>query len=311
MKKIGVYFSDPGEMDYPFTDRLYLEAHQRFAKEMAVVDVKVVVVRGEMSHIADTRFTHYWEYTEEGVMRHDKEIKLDLIYNKSTLPLPARFPLDATFNHPKLDAICHDKMLSFEYFADYMPKSLHIDASNWHDVIKELRTSTITLKPLEGEGGSGISFHERSSFDGSTFHFKEKYLAQEFIDTSHGIPGVTPGLHDLRILVFNGQAKLAVVRIPAPGMLLANIAQGATTHPVNLARIPQEILDIVKKVDAKLTEFEPRIYSIDFLVGPEGAFVVELNSRPGFPHPNRQGEDYASTFFACHRDVLGKYLHAK
>jgi hypothetical protein len=173
MSKLGVYFNDAGEMDYPFTDPLYLQAHQRFAKEMAKDAIEVVVVRGENSHLGDTSFSHYWTYTETGVERHDKRITVDLIYNKSVLPIPDAFPAERTFNHPELDKLCHDKMATFDVFGQLMPKSLDITSENWREVISQLETNQITLKPLEGEGGAGIHFVDRSTFDGSQFNFTE------------------------------------------------------------------------------------------------------------------------------------------
>lgn len=308
MPTIAVYFSDPGEMDYPFNDPLYFSAHRRFAAEMALAGISVVVVRGSSSYLGDNTFSHYWSYTETGIQAHSEPITVDLIYNKSVAPLPSTFPKDTTFNFPELDHICHDKMTTYALLGEYMPKSLAINATNWQDVLSQLRTDTITLKPIEGESGKGIHFVERASFDGSLFEFSEPYLAQEFIDTSAGIPGITPGHHDLRVLVFNGVATLAVVRVPAPGNLLANIAQGATVSPIDIESVPQAVLKIVNDVDAYLKRFTPRIYSIDFLIDKNRPYIVELNSRPGFPHPDRQGESYTATFFAAHRDIFTHFF---
>lgn len=311
MPTLAVYFDQPGEMDYPFTDPLYLQAHQRFALEMAKDNVSVVVVRGEDSHLGGTTFSHYWKYTETGVQRFDETITADLIYNKCVVPIPDSFPEDKTFNYPALDKICHDKMVTFELFGEFMPKSLHITRENWKEVISQLRTEMVTLKPLEGESGYGIHFLKRNDFNGDSFDYSDGYLAQEFIDTSTGIPNITPGRHDLRILVFGGVPKLAVIRIPAPGKLLANVAQGATTHCVDLNLVPKEVLEIVAKVDEKLKQFSPRIYSVDFLIAKEGPFIVELNSRPGFPHPDRQGEAYVKVFFDSHREIFKSFFATK
>ncbi|CAN5121584.1 hypothetical protein BH11PAT4_BH11PAT4_0380 [soil metagenome] len=308
MATIAVYFDQPGGMDYPFTDALYLDSYRRFTEEAARSAIRIVIVRGEASHQQGTTFSHYWEFTNGTLTAVDKTITADLIYNKCVGPLPTNFPPELTVNHPELDHICHDKLTTYQYFSEFMAKSLPITAQTWREAVVQLRTEMVTLKPVEGESGEGIVFVEKATFNGDEFNFNQPYLAQEFIDTSKGIPGITSGRHDLRVVVFNGEPKLAYIRIPVEGSLLANVALGATTQTVDITQVPESVHQMVASVDAKLKQFSPRIYSIDFLVAGTTPFIVELNSRPGFPNPKRQGVAFSDTFFSSLISILSLHL---
>ncbi len=308
MPTVAVYFDQPGEMDYPFTDPLYLDSYRRFTEEASLSGIRVVIVRGETSHQHGTTFSHSWEFVDGKLTACNQPITSDLIYNKCVGPLPASFPPELTVNHPELDHICHDKLTTYTYFSEFMAKSLPVTRENWREVIHQIRTEMVTLKPVEGESGVGIVFAEKATFNGDTFNFNQPYLAQEFIDTSKGIPGITAGRHDLRVVVFNGEPKLAYIRIPVEGSLLANVAQGATTQTVAIEKVPESVHQMVASVDAKLAKFSPRIYSIDFLISGDTPFIVELNSRPGFPNPKRQGVAFSDTFFESLIAILASHL---
>jgi len=111
---------------------------------------------------------------------------------------------------------------------------------------------------------------------------KHLWLVQEFIDSSRGIPGFSRGFHDLRLVFVNEKLLYALMREPAKGKLLANLAQGGSLAIVPLDKIPKSVYPIIKQANQILETFNPRIYSIDLMFDEKKhPWVVELNSMPG------------------------------
>ena len=111
-------------------------------------------------------------------------------------------------------------------------------------------------------------------------------MVQEFLDSSVGIPGITDGMHDLRITVINGKPINSFLRVPKEGSYLANIAQGGSGTSIDLKQIPKEVINLVYRIDEKVKKYFPAIYAADFIHSDKGYKLLELNSRPGVQHPD-------------------------
>jgi len=69
----------------------------------------------------------------------------------------------------------------------------------------------------------------------------KKYIVQEFIDSSGGIPKIASGIHDLRVAVVNMKPVWCHVRIPPSGSFKANAASGGSLIEVDYNLVPKSV----------------------------------------------------------------------
>lgn len=140
------------------------------------------------------------------------------------------------------------------------------------------------FKPLDGYAGHGIirvnSKHsvadEAGVYEGTE---AEKFLnsipANYFpVMAMRFLKNVSKG--DKRIVVAAGKTLGAVLRVPKKDSWLANLAQGASSHPCELTNEEEEI---IKRIDPILRQSGILLYGIDTLVDDDGKRVLsEINS---------------------------------
>ena len=292
MKKvIAIYFSDPEPMGYPFHKEQYLSKYKEIITEVEKAGIAVHIVRGE-SYNGDGIFSHGWHFEGDELISSEGEIKADLIFNKddkNTIPAIHDCKI---INQPEFDDLCVDKMKTFEAFPDISPKTSYIHSykgcteqlASWDIAENEL----IVLKKNFETNGRGIFIIPVAEVKEELHKDWSDILIQEFLDSSIGIPGITEGLHDLRVTVVNGKPINAFLRVPKEGTLIANISRGAVGTSINITDVPQEVMDLVQKIDTKVQTFFPAAYGADFVRSPKGYKLIELNSRPGIQHPDWQ-----------------------
>jgi glutathione synthase/RimK-type ligase-like ATP-grasp enzyme len=110
----------------------------------------------------------------------------------------------------------------------------------------------------------------------------ERYplMVQEFVDTSVGIENLADGVHDVRVEIGGGEIWGGTLRMPAPGELKANVAQGGTRRRLFPDEIPERAREIALEIDTYFAHY-PRHYSIDFANTASGWKLIELNNNPG------------------------------
>ena len=70
---------------------------------------------------------------------------------------------------------------------------------------------------------------------------------------------------------------------------MANVAKGGSIKEIPLEKIPNDILDAVKKIHEHIEQLYPKsCYSMDFGydANRRKVFLFELNDRIGFPRPS-------------------------
>jgi predicted ATP-grasp superfamily ATP-dependent carboligase len=298
MKVVGTYFTFPGKLDYPFNEEVYYQGYQELSERCKKHDIRLIFVRGEESYLGDLTFSHGTEFVDGQLVDIEHPIKVDLIYNKCRGLAPKSLPTKNIINSPELDEICSNKFVTYETLPDHVIPTFKISAENYAEVLTTLPSDDLLIKPLDGEEGQGIERISKGSFTPNLIQGNQHYVVQPFIDTSHGIPGVCEGPHDLRLILFNGKPTLSFLRQPKAGGYISNVGQGGSLRSVDLAHIPTEAFDVAREVDAALQKFFPRVYTIDLVFGEEKVWVVELNSRPGLPHRKLTGDEFAETFYA-------------
>ncbi len=234
-------------------------------------------------------FNGVWKLTDGNFIQVNEKTKIDLIYDRTGgvgFP-PKDEPNLKVFNNHDFKILCWDKWAGYAEIGEYMPKTFLVgDKSGLNKVLPEIKTQWIVLKPFNGLKGIGIFIGPKEEAVNFEFMGKHpRYIAQEFLDTSGGIPGITNGLHDLRVAVVNGSVVWCHVRVPVTGTFKSNAAQGGNLTEVDYEKVPESVKEIVNKVIPKFKEkYDNPSYSLDFGIGRDGVpKIFEINDQIGFP----------------------------
>lgn len=290
---VGVLFTSAARWykNYPFRKKDNNRAYARFARIGKKKGLKVV-------------FAYYKEYKRGGILRraweYDKGWKkvanqnVDLIYGRFNAAAfrknqkvndveKLKFMMAddiSVINHPELEEFCWDKRLIAEVFPEYCPGTHVVNTkAGLKTVLSGFHSDKIVLKPRFGTLGKSIKIIDNESIPKSV---EKNTLVQEFIDTSKGIDGIVKGIHDLRLIIANGKIDHAHVRQPMKeGVFTANMSLGGTRQFVPVEKLPKSIAPIVRDVDKLLSNYYPRLYSIDLMFDEnQRPYIVELNSSP-------------------------------
>jgi glutathione synthase/RimK-type ligase-like ATP-grasp enzyme len=237
-------------------------------------------------------------------------VKFDLVYDRSA---GIRFPPAGDdslvwVNNIDFKILAWDKWATSKIIGEYMPQTFLLEnEGEIKNVLPKIKSDWAVLKPFNGLKGIGIFIGNKS--DAVNFKFAKKYrryVAQEFIDTSNGIPGIARGKHDLRIVVINGKVVWCHVREPMGESFLANAAQGGNLTEIDYEKVPESVKVIVETVSKLFSErFDNPIYSLDFGIGADGTpKIFEINDQIGFPKWDMKNRD--NFLFSLIDDFKGK-----
>ncbi len=234
-------------------------------------------------------FNGVWRFEDGKFAQVLTPTKIDLVYDRSG---GVKFPPEKDksliwVNRRDFKLLAWDKFATSKVIGEYMPQTYDIGSKeDLPEILSKIKTDWVVLKPFNGLKGIGIFIGSKDNalefeFDGKYNH----YVAQEFVDTSGGLTGITSGMHDLRIVVVNGNPVWCHVRVPVDGSFLANAAQGGNLTEVEYNNVPQSIKEVVKKVSTIFTSnYDNPLYSLDFGVDKGGRpYIFEINDQMGFP----------------------------
>jgi len=239
-------------------------------------------------------FKYAWSF--EGKNKKWKRvynIKPDLIFDK-TKATPEAYLRNSIirkyfqfFNCLEFSKILDNKLATSLLFAKWSKENYLIE--NFNHLVSFLKkvpqNKKLVLKPINLSGGENV-------FIGTGVEILKKvkdakvdivdWILQDFIDSSAGIPGIMKGIHDLRLVIINDKIIYSYFRKPAPGSLLANLAQGGSMEIVPIKKLPKQIFPIVKKVNNTFSGFSNKIYALDIMFDrKQNPWIIELNSMPG------------------------------
>jgi glutathione synthase/RimK-type ligase-like ATP-grasp enzyme len=288
-KKIGICFSKELEGQNPLSHiggklPVYLRLLELLQKEGFIVYVLT-----RKTYQGKGIFEGGWLF-EKGEFRLTEEIiKIDLVYDRTA---GLKFPLAAdqqmlVVNHLDFKTLCWDKWSAFQKIGTDMPQTFWLEnRENLAPILTKIKTDWVVLKPFNGLKGLGIFIGPKK--EALTFEFPlkfKKYIVQEFIDSSGGIPQIVSGIHDLRVAIVNQKPVWCHVRIPPQGSFKANAAAGGVLKEIDYNLIPNSIKEIVKKIAKDFyQEFDNPIFSLDFGLDKNGhPWLYEINDQIGFP----------------------------
>lgn len=234
-------------------------------------------------------FAGAWLFDKKRFKLLKKTIKIDLVYDRTA---GVKFPkeLDAKMvivNQLNFKTLCWDKWSAYQEIGYLMPKTFWVGGKeNLASILPKIKTDWIVLKPFNGLKGLGIFIGPKK--EALKFQFPKefkKYIVQEFIDTSGGIPQIVNGLHDLRVAIINGQPAWSHVRIPPQRSFKANVTGGGILKEVDYELIPKSAKNMVAKIAHKFYQkYDNPIFSLDFGFDRKGRpWLFEINDQIGFP----------------------------
>lgn len=179
--------------------------------------------------------------------------KLDAVFVRKDPPFDAAYAhltrqLDLVRSHvlvlndPTAIRDANEKLYAF-HFAELMPKSLVAsEPKRLLDFVSEVGGKAV-IKPLDGAGGTGVlalsldDRNARSIVDILTKEGQELVLVQEYE------PAVRVG--DKRVLVLDGRALGAILRVPRQDDLRANIHAGGKVEATTLTPGEERVVSVV------------------------------------------------------------------
>ncbi|HBB37338.1 MAG: Prokaryotic glutathione synthetase, ATP-grasp domain family [Candidatus Moranbacteria bacterium GW2011_GWC1_45_18] len=324
MKKVLILFSKSDwKTSTPPKDKAYRYSYEYFYTLCRKNNIQVYRASYEWYDFKKKIFKYAWIFESAGNnWQRVRNIKPDFIYDK-TKARPEIFykkdliGLDYPFiNHLEFTKIVDNKYTNSLMFFRWSKKAwLAHNQKEMKKIIRSIKTSKIVLKPLRQSGGEGVQILNKADASKCP-NFNQTHLLQEFIDSSEGVPGVVKGIHDLRLIMVNNELIYSLIRQPAKGSYLANLAQGGTVTFIPLNKVPRSVFPIINQAKKLFESFRPRIFSIDVMFDKKKKpWVVELNSMPGLyfsPKGNRYMEKmYAAllkVFQARLKDLSGKKI---
>jgi len=305
MIRIGVNFGGTALTDYPLSRPLYLRAYADLGEELAKHGATLYVVRDRDTYLGGSTFSRGWRYEDGRFVEVPKRLEVDLIFNKHSHFMPD--PSARLLNRQEFDAICNDKLVMYHFFSEFFPGTEQVGSpEEVPGALEKLRTETVIAKPLNGYGGKDITVGTKEEIAATIDSFP--FLLQEFMDTSKGIPGVTEGVHDFRIVLIGevdaeASVILTFIRTPKDGKRVNRAGQNVLTI-VPPEKRPEDAMTFVRKIDEKLRGFGRRLYSIDCARDRDGSWkLIELNAPPGQMTREELGRE-ADTYF----DAFARFL---
>ncbi len=231
-------------------------------------------------------FTHTWTFENEKWIRVDN-IKPDLIYDKTAATPEALLFKTTTINKMPIindvefTNLVDNKLTTSLLFPQYTKKHYKaLTMTDLKNVFKYIKTSKIVLKTSSDSGGKNVFILDKK--DVATTKIPFPILAQEFIDSSHGIAKITNSIHDLRLVFIENELIYSYLRIPAKDSFLANLSQGGLMQIVPKNQLPNSINSLVLDVQNTFSTFQNKIYTIDIMFDKnQKPWIIELNSMPG------------------------------
>jgi glutathione synthase/RimK-type ligase-like ATP-grasp enzyme len=290
MKKVLILFGKSNwRKSRPFENKDYQYSYEYFYSICKKNGIQMYRASYQWYDYNKNLFKYAWVYKGKNAKwERVKNIKPDLIYDKTKARLETYYKKEMIgkdyifINNLDFTQLIDNKFTTSLIFRKWSKRCWIVNTKEeLGKVLSNIKTSRIVLKPLLESGGKDIQIlSKREAISKSVID--KTYLAQEFIDSSSGVPGVSKKMHDLRLVIINDKIIYSYIREPRAGSFLANLAQGGTLKIVPLKRIPRSVFPAVNYAHKIFETFNPRVFSIDFMFDKKGKpWLVELNSMPG------------------------------
>lgn len=314
-KKVMILF---GKSDWkkarPFDNKDYQYSYEYFYSLCKNSGIQMYRASYEWYDYEKHIFKHAWIYEGEGGRwKKVNDIIPDLIYDKTKASAKVYYLKElirekySFINNLEFTKLIDDKLTISFLFEKWCKKNWLLENKNdLKKYLPKIKTKKVVLKPLIESGGRGVQILEKKDAMKKS-SLGKTYLMQEFIDSSHGVPGFSKEVHDLRLVFVNDEIIYAYIREPKKGSLLANLAQGGSLKIVPRGKIPKSLAPIIGHANEIFKAFYPRVFCIDFMFDEKKRpWVVELNSMPGLYFTPEEKTSMAMMY----QKLLGLFVEA-
>jgi hypothetical protein len=286
-------------------DKQFNEAVFDLRDTLAEKGVNLVLITQQNPYVGNGQFFGYWQLTSDRRFEAVKKpIKPTLIYDKGHIDFNDGFL--NFFNSHDFARLGRNKYTQSVIANNFMPRTqLVCSADDYEAVLANIKTEKIVAKPLNLNGGNGVTLYDRNNLNDNQFF---PVIMQEFIETNGGIDGMVSGRHDIRLYIIDGEAVMCSIRQPAKDGWLSNTHQGGTIHYYTKEEINPELIKFAQPVIEKFDQFGGKFYSIDFMHGDNGWYMVEMNDRPGTPAYFQDTNGAVKEFYEKFTDMIVKEL---
>lgn len=223
--------------------------------------------------------------------------KPDLLWVRTSQAL---FHLDEMFQYAwfrtvpsmRFKHIETDKFQVYKFLEDVQPKTTLLTTFYFYPWLQEQFAEKLVVKPTSWTGWYGVEFYSKEELCSSEVFAKYAgtewlHIVQEYKNFSDGYPGLVDWNHDVRLVYAGTTPIMNYIRMPKAGSLKSNIATGWRQFSVPMERIPHELLELSKKIHAKLSISKYDLYSLDYAYCAEEKkrYLIEINSAPGIWFP--------------------------
>lgn len=296
IKNIGICFSNDFVGNNPLNHiHIKLPVYLRFLELIENSGFRPHVLT-KKNYKGDSVFEGSWIFNKGVFDISNKNVVMDLVYDRAGgITFPPQNDKMLVVNRRDFKILAWDKWKTYQEIEEFMPKTIWVgELKNIDNVIDGVSTENIVVKPYNSLKGNDVFIgkkHDLKNFQPE----KEgrKYILQEFVDTSKGIPGLTSGMHDLRVVVVNNEVVWSHIRVPAKGTFLANAAQGGNLTEIDYEKTPQTVKKIVSNISKTFYEkYDNPIFSLDFGINERGIpKIFEINDQIGFPRWEMKNRD--------------------
>jgi glutathione synthase/RimK-type ligase-like ATP-grasp enzyme len=290
MKKVLILF---GKSDWkkakPFSNPDYQYSYEYFYDLCQDNQIQMYRASYEWYDYKKRIFKYAWIFEGKGgKWKKVHDIKPDLIYDKTKARAEVYYKKELIredypfINNLIFTQLIDDKFTISLLFEKWCKKNWIVeDRKGLREVAPKIKTRLAVLKPIIESGGKGIQILDKKALLKKAV-LDRPYLLQEFIDSSFGVPGVSRGMHDLRLVFVNDKIVYSYIREPKKGSYLANLSQGGCLKIVPKNKLPKSLKPIILHANKLFATFKPRVYSIDIMFDEKKQpWIVELNSMPG------------------------------
>lgn len=279
---IAVYFANTDVLLNKINSPLSLAPYIDIAHELQGLGGKVVFCAGADAYAGHGWFEHTWGFSDQFEVKENGPAQAEVILARTLFPHPADITV---VNTPELYKVLHDKFLAQRMFEQYHARTVKVDNdSQLAAALQTIPGELKVVKPVEGSHSDGVVIGTESELLAQTY--KYPLLVEEWLDSSRGIDGITPGEHDLRIVMIENRPSLVLVRIPAKSEHRAGLEVGASMLWPSLGDIPASVIHMVQNIDTELQFYPGRVYSVDTAMTIDGPRVIELNVYPALFESN-------------------------
>jgi glutathione synthase/RimK-type ligase-like ATP-grasp enzyme len=263
----------------PFSSEYYWRGYQDLLLALKDRGIQAYFTTDNQSYLGNGRFKT--AYTADIKTLPDKlkrisDVQVDLVFDRAEHDAFAGRDI-TVINSATLRKIANNKIEMYRHFSHLQALSVVVGSrTELERAFETVPGKNIVAKEPEGSGGRAVHIGSKSKILAQVPDDRYPLLVQEFLDTSMGVPGHKPGIHDIRISVCGGNIIGYYIRVAKPGAYHSNVSQGGKMVFLPIDTVPAAVEAMVREIDNKFAP-GPRYYAADFAFSDQGWKMIELN----------------------------------